>query len=513
MNAISNHTNCTDIQNEWTNILKELTRFLNIYYQIFMISVGLVGNMVTIYIFWKTKLTHSRRTSFYLITLAISDCGFLVVLLFQYLDRNGYLFTISTSRVICKLTFYFSYVFNFYSCVLVLAFTVQRLCSIRFPLRFNLKKIETRSKIAIAFLFLIGCCIYMFSLFIFDLVEEELAPLSQECRARDGYENLAERFNFFDSLITLILPFLGLLIMNALIIQTLKNSNYNFVLRTSSNRHFAYEPSTIKPNKRQEPNELLLESNEAKRLRCRSLPNAMNRSMNIELRKRLYKSRLNKKPVGLDNFTVHLSSFHLNYHKQRTNAKEKKSFVFKNETRFFNKYKSKSKHPKKVFSSNFRANRRKSSNVCYKPQMGTTTQSMIVHNNNNNNNINNLKESRRRFNRMNLRSLHQFSKHRTNSISRKVTKMLMIVSSTFLILNLPVHTFNIYINIRVYLNGCDKYSSTEHYLKEIFDNIFYTSFACNFLLYSISGVMFRTELKCLIRKFFKLKKKSMKNQN
>ena len=72
---------------------------------------------------------------------------------------------------------------------------------------------------------------------------------------------------------------------------------------------------------------------------------------------------------------------------------------------------------------------------------------------------------------------------KTNIVSRKVTKMLIVLSTTFLILNLPIHSFNIYINIRILLTEKEFYYPIESDLKEIFDSIFYTSFSCNFFLF------------------------------
>jgi len=53
------------------------------------------------------------------------------------------------------------------------------------------------------------------------------------CSPKKEHQTTAEIMNMIDSLITLIFPFFGLLIMNAIIIRTLKNSSYNFSNRTS----------------------------------------------------------------------------------------------------------------------------------------------------------------------------------------------------------------------------------------------------------------------------------------
>ena len=97
---------------------------------------------------------------------------------------------------------------------------------------------------------------------------------------------------------------------------------------------------------------------------------------------------------------------------------------------------------------------------------------------------------------------------KANSVSRKVTKMLIVLSSTFLLLNLPIHSFNIYINIRILLTKREYYYPIESDIKEICDSVFYTSFAINFLLYSVSGVSYRDELKELLVELWSKSKKN-----
>lgn len=104
----------------------------------------------------------------------------------------------------------------------------------------------------------------------------------------------------------------------------------------------------------------------------------------------------------------------------------------------------------------------------------------------------------------------------TKSVSRRVTKMLILVSSVFLLLNFPVHAYNLYVYYKVSLLKIhDPYAQfspnlIEFNLEEIVLIIFFTSFSCNFLLYSISGVTFRTEFKRLFFKIVRVKKSSPK---
>jgi hypothetical protein len=234
-------TNSTDIP----EYLERFVLFLNVYYQLFIIIVGLLGNSITIIVF--SRLKKIAKTKFYLISLALSDICFLALLLVRYLDMNGYIYTVSKSSLICKLSVYLGYNLAFISCGLVLAFTVEKLISIRFPLLNNqLNSCKSSSKIIIAPFILFSALFYSYSLYFYDLD-------NGNCVAVNG--QIVEEINFIDSVLTFCIPFLGILIMNVIIIRTLKRSNFNFISKTSTNRHFSYDgngnnPSGIYRNKR-----------------------------------------------------------------------------------------------------------------------------------------------------------------------------------------------------------------------------------------------------------------------
>ena len=95
---------------------------------------------------------------------------------------------------------------------------------------------------------------------------------------------------------------------------------------------------------------------------------------------------------------------------------------------------------------------------------------------------------------------------KTNSVSRRVTKMVIVVSLFFLMLNLPLHMFNIYIFTRMSCTGSKTYTKLEDFMFNLMQAMFFTSFSCNFLLYSISGVTFRTEIHRIFVKPFCTKK-------
>lgn len=82
----------------------------------------------------------------------------------------------------------------------------------------------------------------------------------------------------------------------------------------------------------------------------------------------------------------------------------------------------------------------------------------------------------------------------------KVTKMLLIVSTVFLLCNLPMYTTKTYFTIRNYLNPAFRPSYTLSNLLRLFHFIYYSNFAMNFFLYNISGSTFRKALCRFMRK-------------
>jgi len=80
----------------------------------------------------------------------------------------------------------------------------------------------------------------------------------------------------------------------------------------------------------------------------------------------------------------------------------------------------------------------------------------------------------------------------------QVTKMLLLVSTVFLILNIPSHAVRVYVFV---MSSVDP-SYVPHRLlvlvQKVIQHLFYLNFATNFLLYSASGKAFRRALRRLV---------------
>ena len=73
----------------------------------------------------------------------------------------------------------------------------------------------------------------------------------------------------------------------------------------------------------------------------------------------------------------------------------------------------------------------------------------------------------------------------------RITKMLVVVSSVFVVLNLPSHAMRIYNFIMLLSGGRHEASRLEMHLQQLFQLLYYTHFSVNFFLYSLCGKNFR----------------------
>lgn len=95
-------------------------------------------------------------------------------------------------------------------------------------------------------------------------------------------------------------------------------------------------------------------------------------------------------------------------------------------------------------------------------------------------------------------SLTVHSRRRTNQA--KITRMLLVVSTAFLILNLPFHSIRLYpVIYQLFHREAFIPSRFLQRLQTFFMYVFYINYSINFVLYSICGQNFRQELCSCIR--------------
>ena len=87
------------------------------------------------------------------------------------------------------------------------------------------------------------------------------------------------------------------------------------------------------------------------------------------------------------------------------------------------------------------------------------------------------------------------------SSQMRVTRTLVLVSTTFLMLNLPSHALRLYNLIYTTAHPKDHFtvSIQLYFVQEIANFLYYTTFSCNFILYSLYGRHFQKNLKMILK--------------
>lgn len=127
---------------------------VNRYYVPIICCTGSIGNILSVFVFFMTKL-RKLSSSFYLAALAISDTCFLCGLFMQWLNFLNV--NIYNKNYFCQFFTFFSYLASFCSVWFVVAFTVERFIAVMYPLKRQIMCTVRRAKIVLFGLTLAGC--------------------------------------------------------------------------------------------------------------------------------------------------------------------------------------------------------------------------------------------------------------------------------------------------------------------------------------------------------------------
>lgn len=133
-----------------------LGNFLTLYYTPTLVCFGTIGNILSVLVFFKTKL-RKLSSSYYLAALGISDTCFLIGLLVPWLNFVN--INIYNRNIYCQLFTYFSGLTSFLSVWFVVAFTVERFIAVLYPLRRQTMCTVRRAKIVLLGLVILGSLI------------------------------------------------------------------------------------------------------------------------------------------------------------------------------------------------------------------------------------------------------------------------------------------------------------------------------------------------------------------
>lgn len=203
-------------------LFRKIVNKVDVFVVPIIILIGLVGNMLSLVIF---TFTHLRRMSCsnYLSALAISDTGFLVCLFFSWSNNIG--IRLYHVNVWCQIFVYLTYVWSFLSVWYVVAFTVERYIIVSFPFRRNEICTDKRAKIVVFCLALFAMFAYTFAFWTSG--PQSMYGFSAFCSPLRQYIYLVTLVNNIDTAVTLIIPFLAILLLNAKIIFEIARFNAN----------------------------------------------------------------------------------------------------------------------------------------------------------------------------------------------------------------------------------------------------------------------------------------------
>ncbi|XP_050699410.1 thyrotropin-releasing hormone receptor-like [Eriocheir sinensis] len=197
-----------------------VVRQLNLYYVPLLIVVGFVGNLLSCVVFLNTRL-RMRSSSYYLAALAVADVTYLFILFLVWLDMLG--FNTFNVNVMCQLEIYLGSVSSSLSVWLTVAFTVERFIAVQYPLQRPTVCTVHRAKNVILTLtgFSVTVHLYVFVTAGVIVHLDDGGVAITECNLRMDYRGLMNVINWIDTLLTLVIPFIMIVVMNTLIARQL----------------------------------------------------------------------------------------------------------------------------------------------------------------------------------------------------------------------------------------------------------------------------------------------------
>lgn len=147
--------NTTD-ENDGLDLAYQIGDLLTHYYTPALVLIGSIGNILSVIVFFKTKLK-KLSSSYYLAALGISDTCFLVgafVSWLNYININIY-----NKNYYCQFFTYMSGLCSFLSVWFVVAFTVERFIAVLYPLKRQTMCTVKRACTVLIGLFILGCTI------------------------------------------------------------------------------------------------------------------------------------------------------------------------------------------------------------------------------------------------------------------------------------------------------------------------------------------------------------------
>lgn len=344
----------------------------------------------------------------------------------------------------------------------MVGFTVERYIIVWYPLRKDRLCTTKRSRTVVISLGFTGCLIYSFKTWTSGIVYIDTLAL---CMPYPQYYNFLTAMTALDSVLTLIIPSVVVIILNIRIIikiVSVERQRRPFVRRVSINQGVKIEQEFVIPPKGRDS---IHESLPSSRILHVKFHNS-NSSEKIQ-------------PVGV--MTVAVNTDNMGTVAVVVPARKSRSSVSGSP-----EIRAKRTHSTYITNNNVRKSSNTNNYTIQRPECQTNGGGDAC-------------------------KRHQTRVHVKGHRQYRTARMLIIVSSVFVILKLPTHVFSIHSFIQTSLY--DDYASRRNLdlrWQELFQLVYYFNFAINFFIYSACGRQFRTGLRILYirvaRKAGKLKR-------
>ncbi|XP_061396480.1 cysteinyl leukotriene receptor 1-like [Musca vetustissima] len=196
--------------NEVLQTIEYIGNVLCFYYVPIIVGTGTIGNILSVVVFFKTKL-RKLSSSFYLAALAVSDTCFLFGLFIQWLNFMDV--HIYNREYFCQFFTFFSNLACFCSVWFVVAFTVERFIAVMYPLKRQTMCTVRRAKMVLLGLTLLGCLhcapFWISSTPVY-LPKLEITI----CDIKNEYKDYITLLNYWDTVVVFAVPFTTIAVLN-----------------------------------------------------------------------------------------------------------------------------------------------------------------------------------------------------------------------------------------------------------------------------------------------------------
>ncbi|VDM16079.1 unnamed protein product [Hydatigera taeniaeformis] len=196
-----------------------------------IVIIGVLGNALIMYLFWREK--PRTRFSVFAISLALAHTSSLIIntALDDFLGRGlhyatGGAFSLkldATSEISCKMLEYLPNTMYFIASYLVVVFSIDRVLSVYYPIRFHACYYRREAILACLMVAILGASGNIPTLLVQTLKTEKEGNIA--CRMNRNRAMLADFAIVFTTVVTFFLPVIMVLVLNLIIIQQLRRAH------------------------------------------------------------------------------------------------------------------------------------------------------------------------------------------------------------------------------------------------------------------------------------------------